>query len=256
MKLDIQGATVVRLRADNPSPMTLTGTNSYVVGVDDTAWVIDPGPRDAGHIAELAQIARELGSPAGIALTHDHGDHSEGLQMLSEKLGGGVPVLRHGTDMPDAPVEPIHTPGHAADHLVFRLGDTIFSGDLLLGGSSTIIPPGGGTLIAYLDSLRAVAALAPSLILPGHGEAITDATSALTGQLEHRLAREAALLDAFEDGLRGREELLSKVWHDVPEALRLAAHVTMQSHLEKLDIEGRLPADFERDGRAGWHGVG
>ncbi|MBI4897011.1 MAG: MBL fold metallo-hydrolase [Actinobacteria bacterium] len=239
------------MRAENPGPMTLSGTNSYLVVDRGEVWVVDPGPADIRHIHALAAAVRRLGEPAGVALTHDHGDHSEGVEPLREELGE-PPLLRFGALLVDSPLTAVHTPGHAADHLVFTLGDVLFSGDLILGGSSTIVPPGGGTLIAYLESLRVVEALEPRLILPGHGEPIEDAANAVARQLEHRAAREAGLLAALSDGLREREVLLDRVWADVPPALRLAAHVTMQSHLEKLDLEGRLVEDFEPEGRRHW----
>lgn len=249
----VAGATVHLVRAENPGPMTLSGTNSYVVAAAGEAWVIDPGPADPRHIAALAALARELGRPVGVALTHEHGDHSEGVEPMIEALGGAgeVAFLRHGA-LAEAPFSAVHTPGHSADHLVLVLGDVLFSGDLILGGSSTIVPPGGGTLIAYLESLRVVAELAPRLILPGHGEPIEEAAAAVRNQLAHRIAREDDLLAALAAGTRDREALLDRVWHDVPEALRIAAHVTMQSHLEKLDLEGRLPEDFEPEGRRHW----
>lgn len=246
----MDAARVFLLRAENPGPMTLSGTNSYLVQRAGAVWVIDPGPADSRHIDALVEAARRLGRPAGVALTHDHGDHSEGVAPLLARLGG-PPLLCHGADI-DSPLTPVHTPGHAADHLVFVLGDVLFSGDLILGGSSTIVPPGGGTLIAYLESLRTVAALVPRLILPGHGEPIEDAARAISDQLAHRIAREDALAAALADGVRDRDELLDRAWADVPAALRIAAHVTMQSHLEKLDLEDRLPHDFEAEGRRHW----
>lgn len=247
------GAAVHLLRADNPSPMTLSGTNSYVVAAAGETWVIDPGPADSRHIAALAELARELGHPAGVALTHEHGDHSEGVEPMLAALGGAgeIEFLSHATPC-EAPFKAVHTPGHSADHLVFVLGDVLFSGDLILGGSSTIVPPGGGTLIRYLESLETVAAIAPALILPGHGEPIEDAAAAVRNQLAHRVAREEGLAAALAEGVRDREALLDRVWSDVPEQLRIAAHVTMQSHLEKLDLEDRLPADFEPEGRRHW----
>jgi glyoxylase-like metal-dependent hydrolase (beta-lactamase superfamily II) len=221
------------------------------VEVDGAVWVIDPGPNDAAHLSALDAATRELGSPAGIALTHDHLDHSEGVDALAAAFGG-APVLRFGNTEPPSPFGVLHTPGHAADHLVFTIGDTLFSGDLILGQSSTIVPPGGGTLIAYLESLRKVAELRPRLILPGHGDPIEDAAAAVTAQRDHRLAREANLQSALADGLYDREALLDRVWSDVPDSLRIAAHVTMQTHLEKLDLEDKLPEDFETEGRKSW----
>lgn len=251
----VPGTAVALVRADNPSVMTLDGTDTWVFATGGASWVIDPGPDDAEHIGNVAAAARELGAPAGVLLTHDHLDHSAGLEVASAALGG-VPILRHGDDFADVPLEAVFTPGHAADHLVFHFGDdsrrVLFSGDLILGQSSTIVPPGGGTLIAYLDSLQRVADLKPDLILPGHGEPIEDALAAVEAQREHRLKRERDLVAALGDGLYDREALLDRVWSDVPPELRIAAHVTMQTNLEKLDLEGRLPDDFETEGRKSW----
>lgn len=251
----VPGARVALIRAGNPSPMTLDGTNSWVFALGGQSWVIDPGPDDPSHIAPLAELASEMGRPAGILLTHDHFDHSAGLEMAARELGG-VPVLGHGDDFSAVPLAVSWTPGHAEDHLVFHFSGggrcVLFSGDLILGQSSTIVPPGGGTLIAYLDSLERVSGLEPDLILPGHGEPIEDAAAAVAAQREHRLRRERDLVAALEQGVRDREALIDRVWSDVPPELRVAAHVTMQTNLEKLDLEGRLPEDFETEGRRGW----
>lgn len=247
--------TIGLIRAENPSPMTLDGTNSWLVAAFGRSWVIDPGPDDAAHIAALARAAGSLGRPSGVLLTHDHLDHSAGLAAMASALGG-APVLRFGDDFGGLPLKALHTPGHAADHLVFHAAGggrrLLFSGDLVLGGSSTIVPPGGGTLIAYLDSLQKLLDLAPDIILPGHGEPIEPAVAAVAAQREHRLARERDLLAALADGLYDREALIDRVWSDVPEGLRMAAHVTMQTNLEKLELEGRLPDDFESEGRKSW----
>lgn len=251
----VAGYRVGLIRADNPSPMTLAGTNSWLIEHGGRVWVIDPGPDNARHIGALASAAGELGTPAGVLLTHDHLDHSAGLDSMSAALGG-APVLRHGGDFDGLPIIATPTPGHAADHLVFHIEQgsqrALFSGDLILGQSSTIVPPGGGTLIAYLESLRLVAELAPQLILPGHGEPIEDGAAAAAAQREHRLSRERALLAALDAGVHEREALLDTVWSDVGPELRIAAHVTMQTHLEKLDLEGRLREDFETEGRKSW----
>ncbi|MGK2878755.1 MAG: MBL fold metallo-hydrolase [Solirubrobacterales bacterium] len=251
----VSGVTVGLVRADNPSIMTLGGTNTWIVATERGSWVIDPGPDDLEHLEAVAVAARELGEPRAVLLTHDHLDHSAGLDSMAA-LVGGVPILRHGDDFAGVPLEIEFTPGHAADHLVFHFGDqhrrALFSGDLILGQSSTIVPPGGGTLIAYLDSLAKVAEIAPDIILPGHGEPIEDAVAAVEAQREHRLKRERDLVAALGDGLYDREALLDRVWSDVGPELRIAAHVTMQTNLEKLDLEGRLPEDFEVEGRKSW----
>lgn len=252
----VDGVAVALVRAANPSVMTLDGTNTWIFADVGGSWLIDPGPDDSKHIRAAAAAARELGDPRAVLLTHDHLDHSAGLQAAAQALGG-VPILRKGDVFPDdMPLQALFTPGHASDHLVFHFGDdhrrVIFTGDLILGQSSTIVPPGGGTLIAYLESLEKVAALDPDLILPGHGEPVENARAAVEAQREHRLRRERGLVAALADGVYDREQLLDRVWSDVGPELRIAAHVTMQTNLEKLDLEGRLPDDFEAEGRKSW----
>lgn len=251
----VDGAAVALVRAGNPSPMTLDGTNTWIFAAEGSSWVIDPGPEDTEHIAAVGAAARELGEPRAVLLTHDHLDHSAGLAAMADELGG-LPILRKGDVFEGLPLHALHTPGHAADHLVFFFGDAerlvLFSGDVILGQSSTIVPPGGGTLIAYLETLDKLIELEPDLILPGHGEPIEDAVAAIAEQRDHRLRRERDLVAALDEGLYDREALLDRVWSDVGPELRIAAHVTMQTNLEKLDLEGRLPDDFETEGRKSW----
>jgi glyoxylase-like metal-dependent hydrolase (beta-lactamase superfamily II) len=222
---------IVRILAPNPGPMTLSGTNSYVVG-GDPAYVIDPGPEDEGHVAALRAEADRRGGLGGILLTHSHADHAAAAPML------GAPVLEAG------PFEVVPTPGHAEDHVCF-VGDRVcFTGDLILGEGSTFVPPDGGSLAAYLDSLRRVGELDVELFCPGHGPYITDPATKVREYIDHRLDRERKLLAALERGERSRARLLDAAWDDVPDEMRPAAAVVMQAHLEKLDAEGRLPDDL------------
>ncbi len=227
---------IQRIVAPNPGPMTLEGTNTFLVERDGRAYVIDPGPDDPGHIDAVRAAGEALGGIAGILLTHFHGDHSEGAGRLGE------PVLWPGGD--PEPFEAVATPGHSPDHVVFMLGDVCFCGDLVLGQGSSFVPPDGGSLAAYLESLRRVRALEPELLCPGHGPWITDPADKLDEYLEHRLDRERKLIAALEGGERDRERLLDAAWGDVPAELRGAAAAVMQAHLEKLEAEGRLPADL------------
>jgi glyoxylase-like metal-dependent hydrolase (beta-lactamase superfamily II) len=211
--------------------MTLEGTNSYVVG-SDPAYVIDPGPEDADHVAALRDEAERRGGLGGVLLTHSHGDHSAALPMLD------APVVESG------PFEVVPTPGHASDHVCFVLHRVCFTGDLILGEGSTFVPPDGGSLTAYLDSLHRVSELDLELLCPGHGPYVTDPQAKISEYIEHRLDRERKLLAALDAGERSRARLLDAAWDDVPEELRPAAALVMQAHLEKLDTEGRLPDDL------------
>jgi glyoxylase-like metal-dependent hydrolase (beta-lactamase superfamily II) len=211
--------------------MTLEGTNSYVVG-SDPAYVVDPGPDDAGHVAELRDEAERRGGLGGVLLTHSHGDHSAAVPLL------GAPVVESG------PFEVVPTPGHAEDHVCFLLDRVCFTGDLILGEGSTFVPPDGGSLTAYLDSLHRLQELDLELLCPGHGPYVTDPAAKINEYIEHRLDRERKLLAALEAGERSRARLLDAAWDDVPAQLRPAAALVMQAHMEKLDAEGRLPDDL------------
>ena len=233
---------ILLVRAANPSPYTLDGTNSYVVG-RDPAWVLDPGPALDVHLDALAAAVAERGGAGGIALTHDHPDHAEAVEPLRARLGdvpvGRLPPLADGDAF--GPFTAHHVPGHAADHLVFVTDGAAFSGDAVLGAGSVFIAPGGGGLAAYLDGLQRLRALGLEWILPGHGPEVPDPDARLDEYVAHRLERERRIVAALDDGLRDEDELVAAAWDHVPEGLRLPARWTLQAHLEKLRAEGRLP---------------
>ena len=139
------------------------------------------------------------------------------------------------------PFEVLPTPGHATDHVCFLIGKVGLCGDLVLGHGSSFVPPDGGSLAAYLDSLKRLRAAGLELLCPGHGPWIEDPAARIDEYLEHRLMRERRLLAELEKGERSRSRLLDRVWDDVPRELRPAAAVVMRAHLEKLEGEGRLP---------------
>jgi glyoxylase-like metal-dependent hydrolase (beta-lactamase superfamily II) len=222
---------ILRLVAPNPGPMTLTGTNTYVVG-QDPAYVIDPGPEDESHVAAIRSATESRGGLGGVLLTHSHADHAAAAWML------GAQIVQSG------PFQSIPTPGHSQDHVCFLMDGVCFTGDLILGEGSTLVPPTGGSLAAYLDSLHRVAELDMELICPGHGPYVTDPAAKVREYIEHRMERERKLVAALERGERSRARLLDEAWDDVPDEMRPAAAVVMEAHLEKLDAEGRLPDDL------------
>jgi glyoxylase-like metal-dependent hydrolase (beta-lactamase superfamily II) len=239
----VSAIEVLLVRAANPSPFTLSGTNTWVVG-RDPAWVVDPGPRLERHIDAVARAVAARGGAGGIALTHDHPDHAEGLAELRSRLGGApVGALRSGLRDADSfgPFDALHVPGHAADHLVFVAGGAAFTGDAVLGEGSVFIAPGGGSLGAYLEGLRRLRALGLERLYPGHGPVVEDPAAKLDEYIAHRLERERRIVAALAAGARTEEELLAAAWDEVPEGLRLPAGWTLQAHLEKLRAEGRLP---------------
>jgi len=250
---------VAAIRAENPSPFTLTGTNTYVVGCE-RAWVIDPGPALPGHVEAVATEVERRGGLAGIALTHDHPDHAEAVPALRERLGGEAPLagMRGAVDLRLAdgdragPLEALATPGHAPDHLTYLHGEIAFTGDAVLGEGSVFVAPDPGALAGYLAGLERLRERAPALICPGHGPLVEDPQAKLAEYLEHRRARERALLAALASGSRTVDEMLDAAWSDAPAFLRPAATVTLAAHLDKLADEGRLPEGVERPGRPPW----
>jgi glyoxylase-like metal-dependent hydrolase (beta-lactamase superfamily II) len=230
---------VVRIVAPNPGPMTLEGTNTYLFG-SDPCVVIDPGSADPGHLEAIRAAAGERGGIGLVLLTHSHGDHAAGAEEL------GAEVVQPAGGEEHFALRVLATPGHAEDHVCFLTETGVcFSGDLVLGLGSTIVPPGGNSLAAFMDSLALLQNEEIELIAPGHGPWVTDPAAKLDEYVEHRLMRERRLLAALEQGERSRSELLTIVWDDVPLELLPMAAMAMEAHLEKLEAEGRLPGDLE-----------
>lgn len=229
---------VLKLVAPNPGPMTLEGTNTYLFG-SDPCVVIDPGSADPGHLDAIRAAAAERGGIGLVLLTHSHGDHTEG----ADQLGADVVLPSGGEE--HFGLRALATPGHAEDHVCF-LAETgvCFSGDLVLGLGSTIVPPGGNSLAAFMDSLALLQEQEIELIAPGHGPWITDPEAKLAEYVEHRQMRERRLLEALDAGERSRAELLATVWDDIPMELLPMAAMAMEAHLEKLESEGRFPGDL------------
>ena len=223
---------VALVRADNPSALTLSGTNTWIVG----RWVIDPGPALDAH---LDAVAEAVGRAEGIAITHDHADHVEGLDGLLARIGD-VPVVSARAGAADGdeagPLRVVALPGHADDHLAFVADRVAFTGDAVLGEGSVFV---SGHLTEYLDGLRRLRSLDLAVLCPGHGDPVWAVRDKLDGYLEHRLDRERRLLAALDAGLSGEDELLDAAWSDAPPALRPFAAASLRAHLEKLRAEGR-----------------
>jgi glyoxylase-like metal-dependent hydrolase (beta-lactamase superfamily II) len=226
---------VVRVRAPNPSALTLDGTNTYVVGT----WIVDPGPADRSHLGAVRSAA--VDGVDGVVLTHGHADHADGAAEL------GVPVLRPGEGETAGPFRALATPGHSADSVCLIWEERVcFTGDTVLGAGSVFIAPGEGSLSDYLESLRRLRALELEVLCPGHGPYVWDPAAKLDEYVAHRLDRERRLVAALDAGLRTRDELLDAAWSDAPAELRYFAGLSLESHLEKLAVEGRLPEGVER----------
>ena len=226
----------MRVRAANPSPLTLDGTNTYVAG----GWVVDPGPDDPDHLD--AVLAAAGGAIDGIVLTHGHHDHAEGAADLAERAGGVEVVLPEGEGQV-GPFTALATPGHSPDHVAYLFGQVLFAGDTVLGTGSVFIMPGEGSLSAYLDSLRRLRELEIDVIAPGHGPFVWDPRAKLDEYIGHRLDRERRVIEALDAGAGSRDEILDSAWSDVDFGptpyLRMAAGLTLDAHLEKLREDGR-----------------
>lgn len=244
---------VVLVRAANPGPFTLEGTNTYVVGDADGTWVVDPGPALGEHLDAVAEAVAATGARwRGVLLTHDHADHAEGVPGLLERAGAAPVHAARNADVVLAdgdragPLTAVATPGHAIDHLAFLGGGELFSGDAVLGRGSVFVWPSPGALRGYLAALERLLELPLERLHPGHGPQSDDPLGRIAEYLAHRADREQRLLAALAAGHREVDALLDAAWSEVPQVLRPAAAVTLAAHLDKLREEGRLPARVQR----------
>jgi len=243
-----EASGIVRVVAPNPGPMTQHGTNTWIVARPDGATVIDPGPDDPGHVAAVLAAAGRVGR---MLLTHAHADHCGAAAAL--RAASGAPVVAHhafpaATLRPDRTVGEgdtlsgllvLHTPGHAADHLCFADADgVLFTGDHVMGWSSTAIAPPDGDMAAYLHSLRRLRERADTVFLPGHGAAVRDPRARVATLLRHRMVREAGLVAALRRGPAPLEALVASEYPGLDAGLERAAGATLLAHLRKLDADG------------------
>ncbi|MBN9392960.1 MAG: MBL fold metallo-hydrolase [Chloroflexi bacterium] len=251
---------VQRLRAPNPGPMTLTGTNSYIVGSGPDFIVIDPGPDMAGHIQTLAgAVNREGGHLKTILVTHGHPDHYPGAQTLSQLTGAPVAAYTgatfpHTQDLADGAtitatgvtLTAIFTPGHATDHLCFFLAEekALFTGDNILGTGTTVVAPPKGSMAAYLASLRRLQAAYShaETIYGGHGPEIKNPAAKIEEYLNHRQARQQQLMKALAVGESTIAELVERIYQDVDRRLWPAAARQVLAYLIMLEESGQVQA--------------
>jgi glyoxylase-like metal-dependent hydrolase (beta-lactamase superfamily II) len=251
-RIEVPGHDVVGIRAANAGPFTLSGTNSWIVG-RDPAWLVDPGPALDEHVRGLVAELAARGGLGGIALTHDHADHTEAVPAIRASFPDApLAAARAEVDvrLTDGdgfgPLRAFATPGHAPDHLAYLTGEAALTGDAVLGEGSVFIAPDPGALAAYLDALRRLRRRGLAVLCPGHGPLVLEPAAKLDEYIDHRLDRERRLLAALAAGKRTSDELLDDAWADAPARLRVAAAVTLAAHLDKLSEEGRLPEGVER----------
>lgn len=239
---------VWRLIAPNPSVMTGPGTNTYLVG-GKTLVIIDPGPADVGHLDNTVAAVQRLGGKVqAIIPTHFHADHSGNAQALAQRLKSpllsfGDPLKTEGAIKVDGATLVVkHTPGHIHTHICLWLREQnlLFGADLVAGEGTIVIIPPDGDMADYLASLRAMKALAPTAILPGHGPVIEEPQAFLQQYIDHRLQREAQVLAVWNQGYRTAAEIAAQIYTDQPpQVLRIAA-LQVEAHLKKLRREGRV----------------
>ncbi len=262
---------VRRILAPNPSPMTWRGTNTYLVGTRDIA-VIDPGPASDPHLDAILAALRPGQKISHIFVTHSHLDHSPlaaplqaatqapilafgpsdaGRSPIMEEIassglaGGGEGIdqgfacdqrLSHGEIITGDgwSLEALHTPGHIGNHLCFALGDTLFSGDHVMGWASSLVSPPDGDLTDFMSSCRLLLTRAWHQFLPGHGAPVRNPQERVEWLINHRLHRESEILSALSAGPACAATLAKAIYTDIPPALLPAATRNVFAHLIDL----------------------
>jgi glyoxylase-like metal-dependent hydrolase (beta-lactamase superfamily II) len=267
---------VVRLVANNPSPFTFKGTNTYIVGGNGMLALIDPGPDDPAHLAAiLATIGKRRLSH--VLITHTHRDHTDGLPALLAATGaktagfgrrardrGSRATSPSGSEfvdqdfIPDVPLADgdrltgdgwaftaVHTPGHAPDHLCFALEGTkvLFSGDHVMGWNTSVIAPPEGSMADYLSSLERLGGRDDSVYFPGHGGQVEQPQRLVKAFLLHRRMREHAILDCIRGGTDTVQAIVPAIYRGLDPKLHKAAALSVLAHVEHLIARGLVRCD-------------
>lgn len=233
--------------APNPGPFTGPGTNTWVVGDQSEVVVIDPGPQDVSHEGAITAAVADR-HVAAVIVTHTHSDHAPLANPLAREFG--APALGHAAGPEFEPDERLfdgaevafagsllhvlHTPGHADDHLCFRMNAVLFTGDHIMGGSSVMVDDMG----PYLASLERLRKLPFDRLYPGHGPEIDNPAEVIDWYLAHRRQREAEVLSAVREGAGTVGEVVETVYAEVDSALYPLARRNVYAHLRKLADDG------------------
>jgi ribonuclease/clavin/mitogillin len=261
---------VATVLGQNPSPFTGPGTNTWIVGTSKRPILLDTGQGVAVYADLLENALKELVGAAEferIVLTHAHIDHLGGVRQVTERFGemevlkmpweghdapaGEISAIGHGAVVhtEGATLRAVHTPGHAPDHLCYYLEEerALFTGDVVLGAGTTVIPDDTGDLSDYMDSLRRLLELDLETIYPAHGPVIRNPKEKIGEYIAHRELRERQVLEALT-GSAPLEAMaiVKKIYVDVPDYLHPAAASSVRSHLRKLEREGRVTEHEKR----------
>ena len=263
---------VGRVLGLNPGMMTGPGTNTYLVGAREPI-LIDTGIGVPDYVPLLERYMAQRGwrRPARVILTHRHKDHLGGVKDLRAKFPG-LPVakrLHRDEDLPEGigdiqdgeviegdgvTLVAVYTPGHASDHLCYYLPEekALFTGDVVLSGSTSVIPAADGDLLDYMSSLRRLQTFDVRRIYSAHGPVIEDGPGRIAEYIEHRMLRERQILETLGDGVDTIPALVKRIYKDVPEKLHMMAGQSVESHLKKLAREGRVTETFVKDAPSRW----
>lgn len=269
-RADELSSGIRRVIAENPSPFTLYGTGTYIVGRGSVA-VIDPGPADAAHIDAVLN-ATQGERITHVLVTHTHSDHSPGCRLLRERcdaptygfgphgsglLEEGVQIeesadhdfapdveVRHGDviEGDDWSVECVYTPGHTSNHICYQLREerTLFTGDHVMGWSTSIVSPPDGDMHRYIESLKLLLGRDDALYWPTHGPAITETRRHVEAFIEHRREREQQILDCVGRDVHRIREMVPEMYVDLPEFMYGAAARSVLAHVVYLVERGEL----------------
>jgi glyoxylase-like metal-dependent hydrolase (beta-lactamase superfamily II) len=267
---------VLVVRGLNPGPFTGPGTNTYAVGTGSRPILLDTGAGRPGYVPLLEKaLAEHCGSsgPGELLVTHVHPDHLGGAPDVIQRFGRRpvaklpwperdalVPVeitpVAEGAEIrtEGATLEAIHTPGHARDHLCFYLKEerALFTGDVVLGVGTTVIPLDGGSMADYLKTLERLLGLDLERIYPGHGPMISRPREKVREYLEHRLERERQVIEAIRAGATTVEGMVERIYVEYPRALHPAAGQSVRSHLLKLEADRRVARRVDAGGEEHW----
>ncbi len=263
-----------RVVAPNPGPFTFKGTNTYIIGAHDEVAVIDPGPLLAEHVDALLRAIGDA-RVSHILITHTHNDHSPAAAPLKEKTGAATyafgphgsgraqagPALEEGGDrnfMPDQRVkhgdlisgkdweiECVFTPGHTSNHMCFALRQEkiLFTGDHVMGWSTSVVVPPDGHMGVYMNSLDLLLARDDQIYWPAHGEAVHKPKELVRAFITHRKQREASIIACLEKGMTNIGEMVAEIYQDTDKSLHPAAAMSMLAHLQHMAEIDRVRSD-------------